>query len=51
MPQTHHDEAGQMPSDPLTLDLSPSDDTEAGFRLERVEVLNWGTFTEQVWSL
>jgi uncharacterized protein YPO0396 len=42
---------GRMPADPLTLDLSPSDDTEAGFRLERVEVLNWGTFTEQVWSL
>lgn len=28
-----------------------SDDRLAGFRLQRLEVLNWGTFTENVWTL
>ncbi|MGG7054328.1 ATP-binding protein [Nitrosomonas sp. ANs5] len=27
------------------------DDTLAGFRLRRLEVLNWGTFGERVWAL
>ncbi len=27
------------------------DDTLAGFRLHRLEVLNWGTFGERVWTL
>lgn len=26
-------------------------DTHAGFRLQRLEVLNWGTFDKRVWSL
>jgi uncharacterized protein YPO0396 len=28
-----------------------SDDALSGFRLERLEVLNWGTFDERVWTL
>ncbi|MDZ7679449.1 MAG: ATP-binding protein [Acidimicrobiales bacterium] len=28
-----------------------SDDTRAGFRLERLELLNWGTFDGRVWAL
>lgn len=32
------------------LDFSP-DDTLAGFRLESLEVLNWGTFHQKVWRL
>lgn len=28
-----------------------SDDTLSGFRLKRLEVLNWGTFDGRVWSL
>lgn len=28
-----------------------SDDALTGFRLERLEVLNWGTFDQQVWTL
>jgi len=28
-----------------------TDDTRAGFRLDRVEVLNWGTFHQKVWAL
>ena len=27
------------------------DDTLSGFRLQRLEILNWGTFDERVWSL
>ena len=34
----------------LALDFS-ADDTRAGYRLHRVEVLNWGTFHRQVWRL
>ena len=25
--------------------------TEAGFRLERLEVYNWGTFHGKIWSI
>ncbi len=32
------------------LDFAPSDE-RAGFRLMRMEVLNWGTFHQQVWRL
>lgn len=35
---------------PLGLDFV-ADDTLSGFRLQRLEVLNWGTFTNQVWTL
>ncbi|MDM8547063.1 ATP-binding protein [Candidatus Venteria ishoeyi] len=28
-----------------------TDDTLAGFRLQRLEVFNWGTFDQQVWTL
>ncbi len=28
-----------------------ADDTRTGYRLERLEVLNWGTFDGQVWTL
>ena len=34
----------------LGLDFAP-DDTLAGFRLQRLEVLNWGTFDARVWTL
>jgi uncharacterized protein YPO0396 len=38
--------------DDLSLDLEfVADDTLAGFRLKRLEVLNWGTFDERVWTL
>jgi uncharacterized protein YPO0396 len=32
------------------LDFAESD-TQAGFRLQRFEVLNWGTFHKQIWAL
>ena len=28
-----------------------ADDTLSGFRLMRLEVLNWGTFDSRVWTL
>ena len=28
-----------------------ADDTRTGYRLERLELLNWGTFDKQVWTL
>ena len=28
-----------------------ADDTLSGFRLSRLEVLNWGTFDSRVWTL
>ena len=34
----------------LALDFAP-DDARAGYRLHRVELLNWGTFDRQVWRL
>ncbi|MCF6179312.1 MAG: ATP-dependent exonuclease SbcCD, C subunit-like protein, partial [Geopsychrobacter sp.] len=34
----------------LSLDFA-ADDSITGFRLQRLEVLNWGTFNRQVWSL
>lgn len=37
-------------SENLGLDFT-ADDTLAGFRLQRLEVLNWGTFHEKVWTL
>jgi len=39
-------------NEPLTLDLDfVADDTLAGFRLQRLEVFNWGTFDERLWTL
>ena len=41
-----------MMNEPLTLDLDfVADDTLAGFRLQRLEVFNWGTFDERLWTL
>lgn len=37
-------------SDPLTFDFA-GDDSEAGFRLHRLELLNWGTFNKRIWAL
>jgi len=37
-------------AEPLPLDFA-GDDRLAGFRLTRLEVLNWGTFDKQVWVL
>ncbi|MBS1159410.1 MAG: ATP-dependent exonuclease SbcCD, subunit-like protein [Proteobacteria bacterium] len=34
----------------LGLDFT-ADDTLSGFRLQRLEVLNWGTFDQRVWTL
>ncbi|MBI2392009.1 MAG: ATP-dependent exonuclease SbcCD, C subunit-like protein [Deltaproteobacteria bacterium] len=31
--------------------MSPESHPRAGFRLERLEVLNWGTFDQKVWSI
>jgi uncharacterized protein YPO0396 len=28
-----------------------ADDTLSGFRLHRLEVLNWGTFDKRVWTM
>jgi uncharacterized protein YPO0396 len=39
-----------MKSEPLALDFA-ADDALAGFRLQRLEVFNWGTFDGRVWSL
>lgn len=40
-----------MPESPsLPLDFL-ADDTLSGFRLQRLEVLNWGTFDQRVWTL
>ena len=41
-----------MPESPQTLGLDfIADDTLAGFRLQRLEVFNWGTFDGRVWIL
>lgn len=37
-------------SDPPMLEFA-ADDALTGFRLQRLEVLNWGTFDKRVWSL
>lgn len=37
-------------AEPLSLDFA-GDDRLAGFRLVRLEVLNWGTFDKRVWTL
>ena len=41
---------GPVPGESLGLDFT-GDDTRSGFRLQRLEVFNWGTFSDQVWSL
>ena len=28
-----------------------TDNSTTGFRLDRLEILNWGTFDQKVWSL
>ncbi len=39
-------------NEPRSLDLEfMSDDTLSGFRLQRLEVFNWGTFDGRVWTL
>lgn len=39
-------------SDPLSMGLDfVADDALSGFRLTRLEVLNWGTFDSRVWTL
>jgi len=41
-----------MSTDPASSGLDfTGDDTLSGFRLQKLEVFNWGTFNEQVWSL
>lgn len=41
-----------MASTDSTLELEfATDNSRTGFRLERLEVLNWGTFDKKVWSL
>ena len=39
-----------MKSETFALDFA-ADDTLAGFRLQRLEVFNWGTFDGRVWAL
>ena len=39
-----------MTPEPMRLDFS-TDDRRAGFRLMRLEVYNWGTFHDRVWTL
>ncbi|MES2733335.1 MAG: ATP-binding protein [Bacteroidota bacterium] len=39
-----------MNTPPLMLDLA-NNNTRTGFRLHRLEVLNWGTFHNHIWSL
>lgn len=41
-----------MHNDTASMDLEfMSDDTLSGFRLVRLEVFNWGTFDQRVWSM
>jgi uncharacterized protein YPO0396 len=44
-------EANEMPELPTDLFDTPAGDTRAGFRLQRVELYNWGTFDGRVWAL
>lgn len=39
-----------MKAEPLALDFG-SDESLSGFRLQRLEVFNWGTFDARVWTL
>jgi len=40
----------EAPMDAGTLGLDfVADDSRVGFRLQRLEVLNWGTFDKRVW--
>lgn len=39
-----------MTADPPMLEFA-TDDTATGFRLHRLELLNWGTFHQRVWTL
>ena len=39
-----------MTTEPAMLEFA-TDDTASGFRLHRLELLNWGTFHQHVWSL
>ena len=39
-----------MKSEPLPLDFT-ADESLSGFRLQRLEVFNWGTFDARVWTL
>jgi uncharacterized protein YPO0396 len=41
---------GVADGETLGLDFT-GDDTRSGFRLKRLEVFNWGTFTDKVWRL
>ncbi len=42
----------EAPMDAGTLGLDfVADDNRVGFRLDRLEVLNWGTFDKRVWRL
>ncbi|MFL6665531.1 MAG: ATP-binding protein [Rhizobacter sp.] len=43
-------EADPVKSESLSLDFA-ADEQLAGFRLQRLEVLNWGTFDGRVWTL
>ncbi len=41
-----------LASHPQTLEIDfVDDDALSGFRLQKLEVLNWGTFDQQVWTL
>ncbi len=41
-----------MPTQPVALGLDFTDDNAlSGYRLKRLEVLNWGTFNDQIWTL
>jgi uncharacterized protein YPO0396 len=40
-----------MSDQPFAASQLGSDDTQAGYRLHRLEVFNWGTFDKRVWRL
>ena len=42
--------ASQPEPTPMGIDFT-GEDSLSGFRLKRLEVYNWGTFTDQIWSL
>ncbi len=43
--------AGGQPTANAEAGRTPASDTLAGFRLQRLEVFNWGTFDGRVWTL